>query len=74
MDRIIDSIVERLGNLETAYLVGDIDQTNLADLVTKTEKYIGRKIRTLVVGADEFMSMKQLFSQKPILLLWENGE
>lgn len=91
MDRIIDSIVERLGNLDSAYLVGDyaegkdtgiidlvlvgdIDQTNLADLVTKTEKYIGRKIRTLVVGAEEFMSMKQLFSQKPILLLWENGK
>jgi predicted DNA-binding protein YlxM (UPF0122 family) len=91
MDRIIDSIVERLGNLEMAYLVGDyaegkdtgiidlilvgdIDQTNLADLVTKTEKYIGRKIRTLVVGSEEFATMTELFNQKPILLLWENGK
>ena len=89
MDKIIDSIVERLGNLEAAYLVGDyaegkdtgivdlvlvgdIDQTNLTDLVAKTEKHIGRKIRTLVVGHDEFESMEQLFSKKPILLLWEN--
>ncbi len=90
MDRIIDSIVERLGNLDSTYLVGDyaegkdtgiidlvlvgnIDQTSLADLVAKTEKYIGRKIRTLVVGAEESIYMSRLFSQKPILLLWENG-
>lgn len=91
MDRIIESIIDRLGNLDKAYLVGDyaegkdtgiidlvlvgdIDQTNLSDLVAKTEKYIGRKIRTLVVGAEEFVAMTELFSQKPILLLWENGE
>jgi predicted nucleotidyltransferase len=91
MDKIIDSIVDRLGNLETAYLVGDyaegkdtgiidlvlvgaIDQTNLADLVTKTEKYIGRKIRTLAVGSEEFATMTELFNQKPILLLWKNGK
>ncbi len=90
MDRIIDSIVKRLGNLEAAYLVGDyaegkdsgiidlvlvgdIDRTSLNDLVAKTEKYIGRKIRTLVVGAEEFVSMSQQFNKKPILLLWENG-
>jgi predicted nucleotidyltransferase len=87
MDKVVDSIVERLGNLDTAYLVGDyaegkdtgiidlvlvgaIDQSNLADLVTKTEKYIGRKIRTLVVGGKEFATMTELFSRKPILLLW----
>jgi len=91
MDKIVDSIVERLGNLETAYLVGDyaegkdsgiidlllvgdIDQTNLSDLVTKTEKYIGRKIRTLVVGHEEFVSMEQILSKNPMLLLWENGK
>lgn len=91
MDKIVESIVERLGNLQTAYLVGDyaegkdtgiidlvlvgdIDQSNLVDLVTKTEKYIGRKIRTLVVDGEEFVSMTQLFSKKPMLLLWENGK
>ncbi|MDF1578806.1 MAG: winged helix-turn-helix domain-containing protein [Desulfobulbales bacterium] len=91
MDRIIDSIVERLGNLETAYLVGDyaegkdtgiidlvlvgaIDQANLADLVAKTEKYIGRKIRTLAVQDEEFESMREMLNRNPILLLWENGK
>ncbi len=90
MDRIIDSIVERLGNLETAYLVGDyaegkdsgiidlvlvgdIDQANLTDLVAKTEKYIGRKIRTLAVQGEEFESMREMLNRNPILLLWENG-
>jgi DNA-binding transcriptional ArsR family regulator len=90
MDRIIDSIIERLGNLESAYLVGDcaegkdtglidlvlvgdIDQANLTDLVAKTEKYIGRKIRTLLLSRQEFPAMKALLEKKPMLLLWENG-
>src|SRR5210317_383780 len=70
MDRILESILERLGNLEEAYLIddyaegkdtgiidlvliGDIDQTNLNDLVHKTERYIDRKIRTLVLTSKE---------------------
>lgn len=89
MDKIVDSIVERLGNLENAYLVGDyaegkdsgiidlvlvgdIDQVNLSDLVSKTEKHIGRKIRTLVVGLAEFEAMQEMFSKKPLLLLWSS--
>ncbi len=71
MDRILESIIERLGNLEEAYLIddyaegkdtgiidlvliGNIDQENLIDLVHKTERYIDRKIRTLVVQSDEW--------------------
>lgn len=89
MDRILESILERLGNLEKAYLVGDyaegkdsgiidlvlvgdIDQANLADLVAKTEKYIGRKIRTLAVSSQEFATMTKVFDKSPLLLLWEN--
>jgi len=88
MDKIIDSIVERLGNLEKAFLlddyaegkdsgivdlllVGDIDQTNLYDLVHKTERYIDRKIRTLVLGAEEFVSLQEKLECRPQLLLWE---
>lgn len=90
MDRILDSILERLGNLDAAYLVGDyaegkdtgiidlilvgnIDQANLSDLVVKSEKYIGRKIRTLTVDSSEFITMGPVFEKKPLLLLWENG-
>jgi len=88
MDRILDSIIERLGNLEQAWLlddyaegkdtglidlllVGAINQENLEDLVSKTERYIGRKIRTLVLMADEFDRLSPVFSERSMLLLWE---
>jgi hypothetical protein len=91
MDRIIDSVIERLGRLEFAFLlddyaegkdtgiidlglVGDIDQTNLADLVRKTERYIGRKIRTLVLSREEYDRMRALLGKRPMLPLWVSQE
>jgi DNA-binding Lrp family transcriptional regulator len=89
MDRILDSIIERLGNLEEAYLiddyaegkdtgiidlvlVGDIDQENLVDLVQKTERYIDRKIRTLVLTTGEWTKMQPSLVKRPLLRLWKN--
>ena len=89
MDRILDSILERLGNLEEAYLVddyaegrdtgiidlvlvGDIDQENLIDLVRKTERYIGRKIRTLSLTPAEWRRLQKTFKDKTILSIWKN--
>jgi len=89
MDRILDSIIERLGNLEQAWLlddyaegkdtglidlllVGNIDQGNLTDLVAKTERYIGRKIRTLVLHPDEHLTC--ILSDRSRLLLWEQKQ
>lgn len=91
MDRIIDSILERLGNLEAAYVVGDyaagqdsgiidivllgkIDQDNLADLTRKTERYIDRRIRTLVLKSEEFNKLVSQDALKPVLLLWGQGK
>ena len=88
MDRILDSILERLGNLEEAYLlddyaegkdtgiidlvlVGNIDQTNLSDLVHKTERYIDRKIRTLTLISREWKKLQPSLKKRPILLLWK---
>ncbi len=88
MDRILDSIIDRLGDLEQAYLlddyaegrdtgiidlllVGRIDSSNLTDLVTKTERYIGRKIRTLCLTQDEYGGMSAQLGKRPKLLLWE---
>ena len=88
MDQILDSIIERLGNLEQAWLVddyaegkdtglidlvlvGEIDRSNLDDLVAKTEQYIERKIRTLVLSVGEFERMLPSLSQRPNLVLWE---
>ena len=87
MDRILESILDRLGNLEEAYLiddyaegkdtgiidlvlVGNIDQENLVDLVQKTERYIERKIRTLVLNVEEWKNLQKTFKKKPILPLW----
>ena len=89
MDRILDSIIERLGNLEEAYLiddyaegkdtgiidlvlVGDIDQENLIDLVRKTERYIDRKIRTLVLNSEEWGKMLPTLKRRPLLKLWRS--
>ena len=88
MDRILDSILERLGNLQEAYLiddyaegkdtgiidlvlVGNIDQENLTDLVRKTEHYIDRKIRTLILTTREWDNLLPAIKNKPNLLLWK---
>lgn len=90
MDRILDSIIERLGKLQAAYLtgdyaqgkdtgvidlvlVGDVNRRNLDDLVTKTERYIQRRIRTLVVSRDEFAAMHADGSLQPNFLLWRSA-
>ncbi len=91
IDQVIDSIVQRLGNLEKAYLigdyaegkdtgiidlllVGDIDQYHLNDFIRKTERYIKRKIRTLVLGQQEYQKMSQNLKFRSQLLIWENSD
>ncbi len=86
-DRILESIVQRLGRLELALLVGDyalgrdsglidlvlvgaIDQRNLADLVAKTERHLARKIRPLVLTAEEYTALATTLTAQPHLVLW----
>ena len=90
MDRIMDSIVERLGGLHAAYLtgdyavgrdtgiidivlVGDIDRHNLDDLVAKAERFIKRKIRTLVLSAEEYEGFEKQLREQSSLLLWQQS-
>lgn len=90
MDRILESMIERLGSLEKAILlddyaegkdtgiidlvlVGDIDQENLRDLTGKTEKYIDRKIRTLVLTAQEYNQLSANLSSRPYFVLWQQN-
>lgn len=87
MDRILESILERLGKLEAAYLtgdyaqgrdtgiidlvlVGDIDRHNLDDLVAKTERYIQRRIRSLILSSTEFDELVAGGSLQPTFMLW----
>ena len=88
IDQVIDGIVQRLGDLERAYLiddyaegkdsgiidlllVGNIDRYHLNDLSRKTERYIKRKIRTLVLSRDEFEDYQARLKQQPNVLIWE---
>ena len=88
IDQVIDGIVNRLGDLEHAYLiddyaegkdtgiidlvlVGNIDQYHLNDLNRKTERYIRRKIRSLVLSKEEFDEFLPKLKEKPQVLIWE---
>ena len=91
IDQVIDSIIERLGNLESAYLiddyaegkdtgiidiilVGDIDHYHLNDLSRKTERYIKRKIRSLVLSRAEYQQLLPELDNRPTLLIWESED
>lgn len=52
-------------------LVGNIDQYHLNDLSRKTERYIKRKIRPLVLTKEEFMDFKPTLEKRPHFLVWE---
>ena len=88
LDQVIDSIVRRLGDLESAYLiddyaegkdtgiidlllVGNIDRYHLNDLSRKTERYINRKIRSLVFTRDEYRDIEPKLKERPRVLIWE---
>ena len=88
VDRVIEGIVSRLGELEKAYLIddyaegknsgiidlvllGNIDQHHLNDLSRKTEKYLNRKIRTIVLSREEFKSWLPQLETRPHFLIWD---
>ncbi len=88
LDRVIEGIIGRLGDLEAAYLmddyadgkdtgiidlllVGEIDHHQLNDLSRKTERYIKRKIRTLVMTGEEFKAFLPELEKRPSFLIWD---
>ena len=52
-------------------LVGEIDQTQLNDLIRKTERYIKRKIRPLVLSTTEYKEMFPVLTSRPSVLIWD---
>ena len=75
IERVIEGIVSRLGDLKYAFLiddyaigkdtgiidlilVGNINHNHLIDLQHKTEKYIDRKIRTLILTEVDYLKIK----------------
>lgn len=91
IDELVKFVIDRLGNLEAAYLVGDyargadtgiidvvlvgeIDRIQLDEFVAKTETFIDRKIRSLILSREEFVQLKDNKSFNPLLKLWESGK
>lgn len=90
MDRILESIIRKLGNVERALLIddyaegkdsglidlvliGDIDQSNLADLVKKTERYLERKIRVMTFTIDDSGTLNKILHGRQKLTIWKRG-
>lgn len=88
IDHVIDGIINRLGDLESAYLiddyaegkdtgiidlllVGNINNYHLNDLSRKTERYVKRKIRSLVLSREEYNNLLPELSKHPRVLIWE---
>ena len=88
LDQVVDGIVNRLGDLERAFLIDDyaagkdsgiidlllvgrIDTHNLDDLTRKTERYIKRKIRSLVMDRNEYEAFLPELARRPHILIWE---
>ncbi len=87
LDKVIDGIVNKLDDLEEAYLlddyadgkdtgiidlllVGNIDEYHLKDLSRKTERYIKRKIRSLVLTRGEYEDLQPKLRDRSRFLIW----
>jgi hypothetical protein len=55
-------------------LVGNINQNHLIDLQQKTEKYIDRKIRTLILTEVDYLKIKPQINNRPKLLIWNDNQ
>ncbi len=91
VDKVVDSIIKRLGDVEKAYLiddyaegkdggivdlllVGNIDEYHLNDLSRKTERYIQRKIRPMVLSRQEYEKFLPQFEKRPSILIWNAAD
>ncbi len=52
-------------------LVGDIDQAYLQTCVSKAEKLINRKVRTLVLSQQEYEGKRKTLNPDKALVLWQ---
>jgi DNA-binding transcriptional regulator YhcF (GntR family) len=52
-------------------LVGNIDEHHLNDLSKKTEQYIKRKIRALVLSGNEYKALRPRLEKHSNLLIWK---
>jgi predicted transcriptional regulator len=88
--RSMVGIVNELGDLEIAYLIGDyaegkdtgiidlvlvgkVDKNHLNYLIERTEQYIKRKIRPLVLSRQEYEKLLPRLRKRPQVLVWQEN-
>ena len=52
-------------------LIGRINREKLDDVIVKTERYIGRKVRPLILDEKEFDLLLEKGSLGPVMKLWD---
>ncbi|UCG37748.1 MAG: winged helix-turn-helix transcriptional regulator [bacterium] len=52
-------------------LIGAVNREQLDDVVMKTERYISRRIRPLVLSRDEFSRLRTRGGFRPLMKLWD---
>ncbi|EKD51202.1 MAG: hypothetical protein ACD_62C00312G0001 [uncultured bacterium] len=58
------------GGIIDIILVGDIDKKSVFEMVERTEQFIGRKIRPLLLSQQEFVNMNGKLANQRLLKLW----
>jgi len=91
VDQVIDGIINELGKLEMAYVIGDyaegkdtgiidlvlvgkINKDHLNYLIERTEQYIKRKIRSLVLNREEYKRLLPGLRKGPHVLVWHAND
>jgi hypothetical protein len=87
IDQIIDKVTRHIGNLESAYLIGDFaigKNSQTIDMALVGNNLDQNYIDTLILKAEEFISRKikyvilnreemvSIYSNKPVLLIWNS--
>ena len=87
VDQLVDKLIKRIGDVKTAYIVGDyargidsglidiilIGNINLMEMnriADRRSKDLSRKIRTMVLTADECRSLWSQLKMDNALLIW----
>jgi len=89
IDKLIERVINEIGNLETAYITGDFARgidSQIIDLVLVGQNIENSYIETLVAKAENLISRKiryliltknqmtDYFKNKPALIIWEQDK
>ena len=89
IDKLIDRVINQIGNLEKAYITGDFAEgkdSQIVDLVLVGTNLDTSFIESLITKAEKMIErkiryliltgeqMKDFFKNKPSLLIWKNDE